>query len=106
MKEISSHAFRYLTAAAVFILSFGTVFYHFEEKLSWINAYYFSVITLTTVGYGDITPHTDVGKIFTTLYIFAGVGIITTFFSALIRRRAGRIEERHQNSIDGTSKKL
>jgi len=94
MDELNRHAYRYLFSAAVFIVTFGTVFYHFTEKLSWVNAYYFSVVTLSTVGYGDITPHTNAGKIFTTFYIFAGVGIITTFFSAFIRRRGQRFEKR------------
>lgn len=76
------------------MLAFGTVFYHFTEKLSWVNAYYFSVVTLSTVGYGDIVPHTNAGKIFTTFYIFAGVGIITTFFSAFMQRQGQRLEKR------------
>jgi len=70
------------------------VFYHIVEKLSWLNAYYFSVVTLSTVGYGDIVPHTDAGKIFTTFYIFVGVGIITTFITTTMRRRADKFSER------------
>src|SRR5689334_18582085 len=104
MYQISKHTFRYLSAAVVTVLSVGVVFYHIVEKLSWLNSYYFSVITLATVGYGDITPHTDAGKIFTTFYIFAGVGIITTFFSAVVRRRAEKIENRKNGDV--SSKKL
>jgi voltage-gated potassium channel len=88
MIELSKHAFRYLAASVVIMLMIGTVFYHAVEHLSWVDAYYFSVITLATVGYGDIVPHTDAGKLFTTIYIFIGVGLITTFFSAVVGRRA------------------
>lgn len=94
MNELSRHAYRYLLSTALFMVAFGTVFYHFTEKLTWVNAYYFSVVTLSTVGYGDITPHTDAGKIFTTFYIFAGVGIITAFFSAFMRKQGQRLEKR------------
>lgn len=97
MVEFDKHAYRYLVLAAAFILTFGTVFYHFIEKLTWVNAYYFSVVTLSTVGYGDIVPHTNAGKIFTTFYIFAGVGIVTAFFSAFVRRQSQRMEKRAKN---------
>jgi voltage-gated potassium channel len=87
----------YLIAAALFVLVVGTIFYHLEEHLSWVDAYYFSVITLTTVGYGDIVPHTPAGKIFTTFYILFGVGIITTFITYTMRRRGERFE-RHKDA--------
>lgn len=90
------HIYRILLGVTVFTIAFGTVFYHLVEKFSWLNSYYFSVVTLATVGYGDLTPKTDAGKIFTTFYIFTGVGIITTFISYTAKRRAQRYEERHR----------
>ncbi|MDO8335987.1 MAG: potassium channel family protein [Candidatus Saccharibacteria bacterium] len=80
--------FGLVAALALSVLAVGTVFYHFVEKLSWLNAYYFSVITLATVGYGDIVPKTDIGKIFTTFYVLMGIGIIGLFANLLIRRAA------------------
>ena len=78
--------FRVASIAAVLVLSIGTVFYHFVEKLSFVDAFYFSAITLTTVGYGDISPHTTFGKLFTVFYIFGGIAIIATFGNLLIKR--------------------
>ena len=78
--------YRMLIGFAASMLALGTVVYHFVERISWLDAYYLSVITLTTVGYGDVTPHTPVGKIFTTFYIFAGVGILASFISYTSRR--------------------
>src|SRR3954463_6513607 len=80
--------YRYLLLATVFMIASGTVFYHFTEGWDWIDAYYFCVVTLATVGYGDFTPHTPEGKLFTTFYILAGVGVITTFVTFTLRRRA------------------
>jgi voltage-gated potassium channel len=94
MEQIDKHLFRYLLGAVGVILSLGTIFYHLTEKWSWLDSYYFSVVTLATVGYGDLVPHTSAGKLFTTFYILAGVGIITSFFTALARRRAEHIRER------------
>lgn len=88
------HIFRYLLAAAAITLGIGTVVYHLVEHFSWLNAYYFSVITLTTVGYGDLTPHTPFGKIFTTFYVLIGVGIITTFITMMIRRRGSKMRNK------------
>ena len=53
----------------------GTVFFHFVEGWSWVDSYFFSVITLSTVGYGSLVPATTLGKIGTTVFIFFGLGI-------------------------------
>lgn len=87
-------AYRLLVAAAFITLATGTVVYHYVEHWKWIDAYYFSVVTLATVGYGDFVPHTDFGKAFTTFYIFIGVGIITTFITYTMRRRADKIRKK------------
>ena len=80
--------YRYLGTSVIVVLGIGTVFYRFVEGFSWIDAYYFSVVTLATVGYGDLAPRTPAGKLFTTFYIFVGVGLLATFFSFLVRQRA------------------
>ncbi len=83
----SKRIFKYFTAAVIISIATGTVFYHFIEGWDWVDAYYFSVVTLATVGYGDLTPKTVAGKIFTTFYIFAGVGMLAAYFGLLMRRR-------------------
>lgn len=90
MEQTEREVYRYLIISAVVILAVGTVFYHFVEKWSWLNSYYFCVVTLATVGYGDITPQTDLGKLFTTFYIFSGVGVIATYFTYTAQRRSSK----------------
>jgi voltage-gated potassium channel Kch len=68
----------------------GSIFYHLVEDLSWIDSVYLSVITLATVGYGDITPHTNAGKIFTIFYVLFGIGIIAALANLMLRRAAIR----------------
>jgi len=65
------------------ILTVGTSFYHFEEGWSVLDSLYFSVTTLTTVGYGDLTPTTGVSKFFTVIYILAGVGMLLGFVNTV-----------------------
>ncbi len=86
------HAYRMALSASVFMLAIGTVFYHLVEKLAWLDAIYFSVITLATVGYGDIVPHTTAGKIFTIFYVLIGIGIIATFANLTIKRAVAHRE--------------
>ena len=75
--------FRGLFWSVVIILLSGTWFYHAVEGWSWLDAFYFSVITLTTVGYGDFSPQTAVGKIFTVVYIVLGLGVLSSFLLLL-----------------------
>ena len=73
-------------------------------------ALYFSVISLATVGYGDLTPHTVLGKVFTIFFVLAGVGVLVVFVSEVarqtIRRTEGKVEEREAKrraALEGTS---
>lgn len=47
----------------------GAIVYHYVEGWDMIDSLYFSVITLTTIGYGDFAPQTSTGKIFTIFYL-------------------------------------
>ena len=74
--------FRSFFVLVIFTLTFGAVVYHSLEGWTWLDSLYFSVITLTTIGYGDFAPVTDAGKIFTILYVFTGIGILLGFVTA------------------------
>lgn len=72
----------------------GTMFYSRFEDLRWLDALYFSVITLTTIGYGDFVPSTDLGKVFTIGYVITGVGIIVGFVTQVFNHlQQARLEE-------------
>lgn len=91
--------FRLVAVTALSVLIFGAVFYHIVENLKWLDAFYFCTITLTTIGYGDIVPKTDLGKFFTIFYVLIGVGIIATFANLMIKN-AGikRLIKNHERS--------
>lgn len=82
----------------------GTWFYHqFEPTITtWVDAYYFTVITLTSIGYGDISPTTTTTKIFTTIYVLVGLGIITALIglvsTTVIEDANQKRTERTQNA--------
>ena len=74
---------RALLTVASLVVVIGVLFYMNVEHWTLVNAVYFCVVTLGTVGYGDITPTTDVGKIFTTVYIIVGLSILGGFLLPL-----------------------
>lgn len=73
------------------ILILGTWFYSKVEGWRALDALYFTITTLTTVGYGDFSPKTDAGKIFTMIYIFVGIGLLSGFI-ILLGERSGWIK--------------
>ena len=78
---------RGLIYATLIVVAAGTVFYRIIEHWSWVDSLYFTVVTLTTVGYGDLTPHTDAGKLFTVFYILVGLGILGSFVALIANYR-------------------
>lgn len=76
------------------IVGIGTVFFRLVEGWSWLDSYFFTVVTLSTVGYGNLVPVTAVGKIGTTVLIFVGLGVfaltIQQIASIAVTRRARR----------------
>ena len=74
---------RNILVASGLLLASGMVLFHFIEDLGWLDALYFSFITLATIGYGDIAPTTELGKIVTILYAIAGLGVLAALISAI-----------------------
>lgn len=103
-----------LIATLAGIIASGTVFFRLVEGWSWLDSYFFTVVTISTVGYGNLVPMTAAGKIGTTLFILLGLGIfaaaIQQFGHFAMRKREehtewlfaqlGEDEEKPANSDD------
>lgn len=74
----------YTILVASLLLVIGTIFFHYYEAWSYIDAFYFSTMTLTTIGYGDLAPTTGVTKIFTSIYSIFGIGVILYLVTSVI----------------------
>jgi voltage-gated potassium channel len=83
------------------LLLAGTVFYTLVEGWSIVDAVYFCSMSLATVGYGDIVPETDAAKIFTVVYVLAGIGILVSFFTALASKTLALQAERRRRRALG-----
>ena len=70
----------------------GVVVYHNLEGWDWLTSLYFMTATFTTVGYGDVVPFTDEGKLFTIFFIWTGVSIGFYFLFLLSRYRESKFD--------------
>jgi hypothetical protein len=87
---------RILLGMALLVLTVGTVAYRLLEDWSWVDAFYFSAVAVTTVGFGDLTPSTDASKLFTVFYIFSGVTIISLWLNDRLKRRGRRVGRKRE----------
>ena len=78
------------------ILATGTTFYTVVEDWSVIEALYFTVITLTTIGYGDLHPTTELSRVFTIFFVLAGVSTLLGFLNFILGRTVKEQVERRQ----------
>lgn len=80
-----------------------TIFYSLQEGWSLVDALYFSVTTLTTVGLGDLAPTTTIGKLFTIIYIFSGLGLIAGFINTIATETLSRQRNEEDQEDTGTA---
>ena len=89
---------RFVAGSLLALIALSTVFFHFVEGWSWIDAYFFTVVTLSTVGYGSLVPATALGKIATTVLIFTGLGLFALAIQLFTRYHVER-REAHSESL-------
>lgn len=96
VEELQSQTaqFGLIVFALLSLISFSTIYFHFIEGWNWLDSYYFTIVTIATVGYGDFTPKTNAGKIGATVVIIIGIGLFSAFASMLLKRRALKNIER------------
>jgi len=89
-----------LLGSAASIIAIGTIVYALLEHWSLVDSLYFSVVTLATVGFGDLHPTTNAAKLFTVAYVLSGLGIIAAFVSEIPKYQQGA---RRQATDDGST---
>jgi voltage-gated potassium channel len=74
----------------------STLIFSYVEKHSLFDAFYWTITVFSTVGFGDITPHTMIGKI---LFIFDAISGITTYVYLITSWQASVIEARLERKL-------
>lgn len=84
IKKANAKAF-YSIVCIVLTLLFGSLIMSEVEEWRLLDAFYWAIVTITTVGYGDITPSSIGGKIFCIIYILVGSLIVARALSVFIQ---------------------
>src|SRR5256712_1861683 len=67
---------RHAVIAVVIAIAVGTLSFHLIEGWSILDSLYVTTQTVTTVGFGDVTPKSIHGRIFATVFMLVGVGVV------------------------------
>lgn len=81
-----------------FLFIYGIVGSHYIMKLNFIDSTYYAVITMATVGYGDLTPHTGIQKLFATTLAIGGVALLAYVFNIILTNFQEKMSEYSQGA--------
>jgi voltage-gated potassium channel len=81
---------RVTTSLLFLTLAVGSIVFTLVEGWSLLDAFYFCIVTLSTIGYGDLAPKTAAGKLFTIGYIIVGIGLLAMFAKRIAERLVDR----------------
>ena len=77
------NGFIYALYASACIVFVGSGFFSLVENISYEDSVWWSVVTMTTVGYGDVVPKTGLGKIIASITMLFGIGFIGILTSTI-----------------------
>ncbi|GLT52582.1 hypothetical protein SLA2020_259140 [Shorea laevis] len=83
-------------AVVILCIGIGVGGMHFVEKLGWLDAFYLSVMSVTTVGYGDRAFETLPGRIFASIWLLVSTLAVAQAFLYLAE---ARVDKRHRKMV-------
>lgn len=98
--------FIYLITISFGIIIFASLSFSIVEHVSLGESLWWSIVTATTVGYGDISPHTLLGKLIAIVLMFLGIGFIGLLTSNLIQFITEKTSVSERNDLNEINKKI
>ncbi|MGJ8667705.1 MAG: potassium channel family protein [Patiriisocius sp.] len=88
----------------VAVFGAGVIGYRYISDYSWVNAFYMTVITITTVGFGEVQPLNDMDKLFTSILILSSIFIVAFSISVitehiLSKNNIGNLREKRAHKM-------
>lgn len=111
LKEKRVEFFTLFTFLMFILLVGASAIYLFESPVAggdvdgFFEGVYWALVTLSTVGYGDITPHTTEGRLVTMVLIVSGIGVISFFTSIVVSAFQEKLGEVHDRQVASTLQK-
>lgn len=101
-------------AAGLTVILIGTFVYAWLEGWTLLDSLYATVITITTVGYGDLSPHSPLGRLFAVFFTLGAVGIagyaISVLAASVIERQSTKVAralgKRNMNRIENLNRHI
>lgn len=92
---------KYMVFASLLCIIAGGIAIHFVEGMTVFDGIWWSFVTATTVGYGDISPTTPAGRVIAAILMIVGIGLIgslTSTITALFFQRHENVSKRDAKS--------
>ncbi|MGG5461257.1 potassium channel family protein [Clostridium sp. B9] len=97
---IKTNNLHYMIYLVILVILGGAVALSLAENIKLSDALWWSVETVTTVGYGDIVPKTNLGRIIAAIVMMVGIGFISTFTSSVATYYIRKEEKSKKNYKD------
>lgn len=94
---VAKQRLTWILILVVCVIAYGTIGFHFIEGQPWIVSFYWTFVTIGTVGYGDYSPKSSLGMFFTISLIVLGIGT----FAVAVESLVNLIFKRQQMKIMG-----
>ncbi|MCX8172265.1 MAG: potassium channel family protein [Archaeoglobaceae archaeon] len=112
MREIQSRSAKLLGSALILLflaIFLGATSFYFAESelqnLSFFDCLYWSVITITTAGYGDIVPKTVIGRLIAMIVVLMGVAVVALFTASIVSIALAEKESNLRKDLEELIKK-
>lgn len=81
---------RFFAALAALVTVYSTVFHYLmaweDRQFTWITGFYWTLTVMSTLGFGDITFHSDVGRLFSMFVLLTGIIFLLILLPGELRR--------------------